>query len=140
MCIKNTTEYSIQASFIRWLSLQYPKLINTRKVFAIPNGGYFLRKNPKSNFCPEGTRLKRLGLTRGVGDIFVMIAKDCYHGLWIEIKTKTGKQTKEQMEFERSAKDENYLYKIARSLEEAIEIFNKYILTPEGNNEKPSKI
>jgi hypothetical protein len=50
-----------------------------KNMFHIPNGG-------KRNGL-EAIRFKRMGVKPGVSDVFLPVAKNGYHGLWIELKT-----------------------------------------------------
>lgn len=120
-------EDAIQSSFIIWFNLQYPLL--TRFILHIPNGEIRPRKqnNKGQWYCPSGARLKRLGAKKGVADILLMLAKKTYHGLYIEFKTDTGRQSQEQKEFEETCGIASYKYEIARSLDDAINIIKSYL-------------
>jgi hypothetical protein len=105
-------EHEIQSTIAKYLD--YMKV----PFFAVPNG----EKRTKI----AGTRLKREGVKRGVADLFVMLCNQTYGGLFIEVKTKTGTQSKEQKEFEARAIEQGYCYKIARSLDDVIKIVTDY--------------
>lgn len=60
-------------------------------VFAIPNGG--LRRKS------EAARLKAEGVSAGVPDLCIPVARGDYHSLYIEMKFGAGKPTREQVEW-----------------------------------------
>lgn len=62
--------------------------------------------------------MKREGTIRGVADLFLMHAKKDFHGLFIEMKTPSGKQSPEQKAFEERCKIEGYKYVICRTFED----------------------
>lgn len=67
-------EHQIQVECVRWFRLAYPKL----RIFAIPNGG-------QRNAAVAG-KMKAEGVTAGVPDLFIPVASNGFHGLWIEMK------------------------------------------------------
>ena len=71
----------------------------------------------------KGAQLKGMGLVAGVADMSYMSAKGL---VYIELKTETGAQSKEQLIFEQVAKSLGYPYHIIRTLEEFQELIKKY--------------
>ncbi len=120
---RKNDESKIQQSFIRWFSLQYPKL--DKLLFAIPNGG----KRSKIT----ASIMKSEGQKRGVADLFLSIPRNApldnwkKHGLYIETKTDIGKQSKEQKEFQKAVESQGYQYTICRSIDEFIKTINDYL-------------
>ncbi len=70
------SEYLEQRAYFEWLSQVYPLVYAL--TFHIPNGG----KRSKS----EAVRFKYMGVKPGVPDIFMPVANENYHGLFIELK------------------------------------------------------
>lgn len=113
-----TSEAKIQGDIYRWYNNNYClKSHNPRcLIFSVPNGG---TRNKL-----EATQLKATGLLPGVSDLIVIHAT--YSPEWglvrqilfIEVKTDTGKQTPEQIEFEARIKALGYDYHVVRSLDE----------------------
>jgi hypothetical protein len=103
-----------QSHFFQWLWNHFPKE-KQLLIFAIPNGGnrpkeeYITKSGERKKWCPEGAKLKRLGVVKGVLDIFVSIPRFPYHGLYIEFKSPDQSLSKEQSAFKIAA--ENYDYK-----------------------------
>lgn len=105
-----------QIMFFDWLSSNpiYDKLI-------------FHVANQRQTSYQEGRKLKRMGVKKGVSDIICLIAKEPYHGLMIELKSPSGKLSKDQMLFRDAVTEQNYLYKQANSFNEAKEILVQYL-------------
>lgn len=120
---RKNIESKIQQSFIKWFSLQYPQY--DKLLFAIPNGG----KRGKIT----ASIMKSEGQKRGVADLFLSIPKRTYselgykNGLYIETKTDTGKQSKEQIEFQKAVELQGYQYTICRSIDEFIKTIKDYL-------------
>lgn len=106
---KPDSEAANQRAFIRWLALAKPHI--RRLTFSIPNGGM------RNIF--EMQELKRQGLTNGVCDIFICIPNGDCHGLFIELKSKTGKVSPEQAEFIGRVIEAGYAAIVCYSFEEA---------------------
>lgn len=111
-------EHRIQCSCVAWFRMQYPKFGSL--LFAIPNGGRRDAITVKS--------LKDEGVIRGVADLMLAIPNGKYHGLFIEMKTATGRQSKEQVLFQRMVEAQGYRYVVCHSLEEFIKCIKIYIL------------
>lgn len=73
-----------------------------------------------------GAKLKRLGVLKGVSDIFIPRANKSFYGLWIELKTATGRPTKEQINFIIKMIDEGYQGIICYGAEQAIKEIKKF--------------
>lgn len=73
-----------------------------------------------------GALLKAKGLKCGESDYFFKTIRDnIAHYIYIEFKTKTGKQSPNQKLFEQSCTADNEKYYLARSVEDAINILIK---------------
>lgn len=119
------SERQIQSLFMQWVQVQYPPY--RQLLIHIPNEG--------KRSLAEGRRQKELGLMRGVSDLFFAYpVKDRtsnqwwkYHGLWLEMKKKSGRETKEQISFRERMLSQGYQAQVAHSFDEAREIFEEYI-------------
>lgn len=110
-------ESNTQIACLEWLSLAYPKL--RPLFFAVPNGG---SRNKR-----EAARMKAEGVTAGVADCLFLYPRGEYHGLCIEFKTATGRQSASQKVFQKNVEAQGYLYKIARNFDEFRVIMENYI-------------
>jgi hypothetical protein len=60
-------------------------------------------------------------------DLFLSVARGDLHGLYIEMKTRTGTQSAKQKAFEADAVQAGYGYAMPRSLEEGINVITSYL-------------
>lgn len=117
------SEHTIQAQCVRWFALQYPTL--NQLLFAIPNGGHRSKA--------AAGKAKAEGAKRGVADLFLSIpnvgdkAAFWKCGIYIEIKTPRGRQSPEQIQFQRTVENLGYRYAICRSLEEFQTTIQQYL-------------
>ena len=96
-------EHDIQCAIVNYLRL------NKVFCFAVPNGG--LRNLKTAVF------LKKEGATAGVSDLIILLKNKC---VFVEIKTKTGRQSEEQKVFQQAVELLGFEYHIWRSLDDAI--------------------
>lgn len=76
-----------------------------------------------------GAMLKKKGLKRGVPDYLFI---DGNQLVWLEFKTPTGKQSKEQKEFQEMCKaTDNMFYYVVRSIEEGLKILKDHLIIGE---------
>ena len=112
-------EARIQSELFSKVSLFFPNLPD-RLLFAVPNGG--------SRHKIEAANMKRQGVKRGVADVILQIPKKGYASLCLEFKTSTGKQSAEQKEYQRQVEMAGSKYVIVRSVEQAIQVMQQYLL------------
>lgn len=106
---KRTYQESKEAqAFIRWCHL-YPELGDF--IFHIPNEGH------RTLF--QNVRLLSEGLFPGVPDYFYFVPSLGFHGLFIELKSKTGILSVEQRSFALKALRNGYQFKVCRGWIEA---------------------
>lgn len=118
--VRGEAEHHLQTQSVAWFGWQYPTLADL--LFAIPNGG-------KRSKATAG-KLKAEGVRAGVADLFLSVARQGCHGLYIEMKTATGAQRTSQRRFQQRVTTEGYAYVIARSLEEFQRHVHAYLATP----------
>ena len=88
-------------------------------IFAIPNGG---KRDPK-----EAAYLKRQGVKAGVPDLFIPVASEDYHGLFIELKIGNNKPTPAQKEWLRRLRSEGYAAYVCYGASNAIACIEAYL-------------
>ena len=87
ICIKAPLETKEQQWVIQWANHQFfnlgqgPELIGAY-LFAIPNGG--------SRHKAEAKRLKAEGVRAGVPDLQLVVPRNGFHGLFVEMKRRSG--------------------------------------------------
>lgn len=112
-------EHTIQATLIRWAELQARKHPQLYLLHAIPNGG-------KRNKI-IAAKLKAEGVQPGVPDLFLPVAMDGYHGLYLEMKTPTGTVSKHQKQWIGALKHQGYRVEVCRSWHYAAAIICAYL-------------
>lgn len=105
-------ESSIQQQMVEWFRLQYPTYV----IAAIPNGGY---RN-----AIEASIMKREGVLAGFSDL-IIIAE--HNVLFIEVKTRTGRQSELQKEFEKKVAFLGFQYFVCRSLSDFVFTVEKWL-------------
>lgn len=112
---KNHEESKLQIACVKWFDRNF----NDTQAFlySIPNGGK--RK------LTEAKILKAEGLRAGVSDLELILPGGLT--VYIEMKTKTGRQSKEQKRFEQIVKSLGFNYYIARNKEQFKAIVNYFI-------------
>lgn len=114
----NNEEARMQMEFFNLVPLYFPNLPE-RVLFAVPNGG--------SRHKIEAANMKRQGVKRGVADVILLIPKKGFASLCLEFKTKVGKQSTEQKEFQKQAESCRNKYVVVRSASQAIKELRKYL-------------
>lgn len=112
-------ESQIQIACVRWFRYQYPQY--SILLIAIPNGG--------ARGKVEAAIMKAEGVTAGAADLALFVPSCGYHGLFIEMKTKTGRQQPTQKLWQADVESQGYKYCICRSLEDFIETISSYLDT-----------
>jgi hypothetical protein len=117
-----------QIALFKWASLaRMPSgYFISEYLFAIPNGG-------KRNIL-EASRLKKQGVKKGISDMFLPIPSKGFHGLWIELKAKEGKATKEQVEWLDKMATQGYAAIICYGWQDASKAIQQYLGVNDGNN------
>lgn len=117
------TEHQIQCAIVEWANHKIIPPYTDGKIghllIAIPNGGY---RNKI-----EAARLKKEGVKAGVSDLFFAFPAFKFHGLWIEIKTKKGKLSKEQKNWIELMSFMNYKAVVVYSVDEGIQAIKDYL-------------
>jgi hypothetical protein len=103
------TEEILQAEIYKWYHNNYCTKFSDPQniIFSVPNGGYRTKS--------EAMRLKATGLLAGVSDLIILRKNEV---IFVELKTATGKQSKEQKSFQEKVTKLGFKYYIVRSLVE----------------------
>lgn len=75
----------------------------------------------------QGRKLKRMGVKKGVPDLFIAIPRNGCHGLWIELKAGSNRTTTEQNEFIDLLNKQGYKAVIAYGYKEARQVIEEYM-------------
>lgn len=121
---KTPTEHAEQATVIIWFKRAYPELQN--RLFAIPNGAH-LAGGAKQR-AQQMNKLKAEGLVPGVPDLMLPVARNGYHGLFVEMKRIKGSSTsKEQKDWHEFLNKQGYKAVICKGHREAQGVINSYL-------------
>lgn len=99
--------------------MQYRAL--AKLLFAVPNGG--------GRSKVEAAIMQGEGVTPGVSDLILLVARGGYNGLCIEMKTeaKSSKQSENQEAWQKLVEAQGYKYVVCRSLEQFRSVINEYL-------------
>ena len=97
--------------------MQFPHM--KHNLFAIPNAG---RRSVR-----DGAYMKEEGMLPGVADVALMKANKFFHACFFEFKTKTGRQSDSQKEWQSKITKDGYKYVIVRSVEEFVNVVYRYL-------------
>lgn len=105
------TEHQEQVTLFRWVALVEPTHPEMKRLYAIPNGGH--------RHKAVAARMKAEGVRRGVPDVCLPVARNGYHGLYIEMKTRKGRLSPEQKQWADALQAQGYKFELCRSWQEA---------------------
>ena len=111
------SEHQEQVMLITWFRMQYKQY--KLHLWAIPNGG--------SRHIVTAVNLKAEGVLAGVSDLFLMIPKAGWHGMFIEMKAKGGNLSDKQKDFMGAATLMGYQAVVCYGFDEAKEAITKYL-------------
>lgn len=113
--LRKSIEHTEQVKLVQRVRAFYPDAI----IAAIPNGG--------DRTASERVRLHGEGVLAGMPDLCVLEPCSGFHGLFIEMKTATGQQSKEQKALQLQLNNRGYLCTVARSAAEGFEMIKEYL-------------
>lgn len=120
---KGAPEGKIQSECVKIAWNEYPQ---TRGLYyAIPNENSRVDSNSAT-----GAIRRSMGITAGVADTFLAMARGAYFGLYIEFKSQIGRQRKEQVEFQQRVEQQGYKYVVVHSVEEWRKEWDEYLAMP----------
>ena len=114
------SEHVEQIGIVKWVQLRRYTLPELDMLYAIPNGG---RRD-----AITGAQLKAEGVKRGVPDLCLPVARGGFHGLYIELKRRTGGVVSEhQQQWIEQLRSQGYKAEVAHGASEAIQIIEQYL-------------
>lgn len=119
--MSGASEARQQALVIKWsqqpaVRQQWPELA---MLHHIPNGG--------SRDPIEGKHLKQQGVKPGVPDLCLPVARGGYHGLYIEMKTESGRTTEEQEWWGEKLMEQHYAWEVCHGWKSAVRVLEWYL-------------
>lgn len=122
------SEHVHQCHFFNWIRYAHPHIL----AFAIPNEQVRTTINKGDNEAEfkammQGKRMKAAGRLAGIPDIMIASANGVYHGLFIEMKTETGRMTESQKAIKAKLESEGYKVEMCQGWEQAVKITQEYL-------------
>ena len=89
---------------------------------------------PNERFCTpqQGRLLKLMGVRAGVPDLCLPVPRGKYHGLYLEMKTETGRATEDQKWWGEQLLAQGYLWQVCRGWQSAVQLLQWYLELKEG--------
>jgi hypothetical protein len=112
-------EHSEQVALFAWSSWESKRVPELALLFAIPMGGY-----RPTNVAKQ---LKAEGARAGIPDVFLPVPRGCWHGIFIELKTPSGKVSPAQKGWLSALNEQGYVARVCRGWTEARELIIDYL-------------
>jgi uncharacterized Zn finger protein len=109
-------EQKQQEALVTYLQLQYKDVR-----YCASLGGQY------QHYQSQRAKAIRTGYVKGFPDLQITEARQGYHGLFIELKTKIGRLTKHQQQWIDDLNERGYLAKCCKGLEEAMDVIDRYL-------------
>lgn len=116
------SEHDEQSALLSWAATRQAVMPELEYLMAIPNGGYRAKTT--------GRKLKAEGLRAGVPDLFLPVARQSYHGLWLEMKISTGRVTEKQSNWHEWLRGQGYQVRVCYCWQDAAEMIEIYMGVP----------
>ena len=113
------TELNIQRGIIRWARMEDMNRPELALLHSIPNGAHVSDRNRMS--------LVSSGLLSGIPDLFLPVPRGTFHGLYIEVKSPTGRVSKPQKYIMDLLTAQNFKCTIVRSFLDGIDAIETYL-------------
>lgn len=110
-------ESQTQQACVRWFRYQYPEY--AKLLIAVPNG---VRTS-----ATQGRILKAEGMLAGVADLLLLLPRNGYGCLCIEMKTPTGRQSDSQKQWQQATEQAPNKYVVVRSFIEFKQTIEDYL-------------
>ena len=108
-----------QSLLFKWASYNFGVMPELRWMYHVPNGG--------ARDIITASRLKAEGVKSGVPDICLPVARQGFHGLYIELKIKKNKPSDNQKAWLEALSEQGYKTSVCYGWEEASETLKTYL-------------
>lgn len=124
------SEDSIQMSCVSWFRIAHPELV--RLLHHSANEGKRTTRIAHTHagtrvVCSGGARLKAMGMQTGFPDLFLAVPRRGMHGLFIEMKSETGRLEPSQREMLALLSEQGYATAVCRSLDDFQDVVDSYL-------------
>ncbi len=115
--VRSHNESNEQIAAMDWLRAQHPKIaLHTLHIGNERKATYY-----------AGYIMKRMGVLRGASDIFMAWPSGGFHGLFVEVKSKRGRPSPDQLAFIERMRSVGYKAEVCYGAEEVINTMQQYI-------------
>jgi len=112
-------EYQTQVQIFEWAKLMEGKYPELKLLNASLNG---VRMT-----VGQAKKMKRAGMKKGYPDLFLPIPREGFHGLFIELKVKGGRLSKEQRDWLRALNNQGYYACVCYGFNAATDTIKNYL-------------
>ena len=124
------SEDSIQMLCVSWFRIAHPEL--ARLLHHSANEGKRTTRIVHTHagtrvVCSGGARLKAMGMQTGFPDLFLAVPRRGMHGLFIEMKSETGRLEPSQREMLALLSEQGYATAVCRSLDDFQHVTDSYL-------------
>lgn len=117
---KRYKESDEQIKAMEWLRQTHPLIaLHTMHIGNERKASYYM-----------GWLMKQMGVLKGASDLFMAWPNGGYHGLFIEVKSKTGKASPDQKAFLQRMKEAGYKAEICHGADQVINTMKEYLALP----------
>ncbi|MCG3884160.1 VRR-NUC domain-containing protein [Photobacterium leiognathi] len=117
-------EHYIQVRLFYLLERDYPDFYY--HAFAVPNGGLRAKRT--------AAELLHEGVKDGVPDMQISVPRGKYHGMYLEVKTDTGRPSSHQLKRVSKLCEQGYYAVVCKGFDECWQAINKYVKLPVFDN------
>jgi hypothetical protein len=117
--IAKRSEHAEQTALMTWCRYNRARWPELDLLYAIPNGGH--------RHIAVAGKMKAEGVRRGVPDLCLPVARGLWHGLYIELKTSTGRTTPEQREWIARLQGQGYRVEVCKGWPAAAAVIEDYM-------------
>jgi hypothetical protein len=114
------SEHGEQVALFQRAEAHYSEYPELRLLFAVPNGGLRDKR--------VAAKLKREGVKAGCPDICLPVARKGFHSLFIEMKSDSGRPSREQLDWVASLQKHGNKAVICYSQEQAWQVLVEYLI------------
>lgn len=129
----NASEHAEQVALFKWAEFAVGRWPVLDLLYAIPNGGLRPARERtdkcgrRVRFSVEAQKLRAEGVKSGVPDICLPVASGPFHGLYIELKTRTGRPSETQRRWVAALSRQGYRAEICRGWGQARTVIEEYL-------------
>lgn len=114
---RKNEESQICQALYRWFFYQHRKALDS-----------YLRFEVRQTSKIQQAILKSEGNKPGTSDILISAPRHGFSGLWLEVKTKTGRLSDFQIEFQKARERENYFCAVCYGIDHCKSVIDAYMI------------